>query len=240
LKLASKWASEQLNGLASSDAMEESSGAEEDVDLISMELIAMNSLEVYAKTLLDLGEYHRAASVLSAPPSTATATTSASSAAVAHMKSGSVVAAIAAGSGQGAGGDVIVHPPRDNLSHFGIYIRAYALYMAGERRKEEEMVELRDPLERTALRNSYLSQLAEELHQYSNSNLLDVFGLYIYGVVLKEIQRSPPGLGGSKHRRSTTESRGTGFQANASQDIINQTPTLPPAHIILHVTPEAD
>ena len=46
-------------------------------------------------------------------------------------------------SSSGAGGDLVIGPPLGGLSPFGTYLRAYSLYMAGERRKEEEVVELR-------------------------------------------------------------------------------------------------
>jgi hypothetical protein len=42
-------------------------------------------------------------------------------------------------------------PPHSDLSSYGFYIRAYALYMAGERRKEEEFVEMERYGERTHL-----------------------------------------------------------------------------------------
>jgi hypothetical protein len=34
-------------------------------------------------------------------------------------------------------------PPRQSISTFGLYLRAYCLYLAGERRKEEEYLELK-------------------------------------------------------------------------------------------------
>jgi hypothetical protein len=34
-------------------------------------------------------------------------------------------------------------PPRPSISTFGLYLRAYCLYLAGERRKEEEYLELK-------------------------------------------------------------------------------------------------
>ena len=35
--------------------------------------------------------------------------------------------------------------PATDLSTFGVYLRAYALYMAGERRKEEDHLEMEEP-----------------------------------------------------------------------------------------------
>ena len=46
-------------------------------------------------------------------------------------------------------------------------------------------------MERNALKNPYLSQLVSELFMYHEANALDAFALYMYGVVLKEFQKSP-------------------------------------------------
>ena len=186
LKLASKWASEQLIGLAPTSTAASSQkfdfrGKVEDSPISSLLNEAGNDLELYAKSILDLGEYHRAAAVLSSNPSVDTTMSSSSGGARVNARS----------VGKAQGGDLGIQPPRKNLTPYGIYLRSYALYMAGERRKEEEVLELRDPLERTTVINSYLTQLASELHAGYTSNTLDAFGLYIYGVVLKEIQKSP-------------------------------------------------
>lgn len=67
----------------------------------------------YAKTLMELGDYAHAAATLSQPPAAKAATTE------------------------------TMPPPLEDLSPFGVYLRAYALYMAGERRKEEDYLELK-------------------------------------------------------------------------------------------------
>lgn len=117
LKLAAKWASEQLIGLppppVTGVTTEENANPNNLVEP-SMLLFDMNKgpvedMALYAKSLLDLGEYAHAAAVLSQPNSDITN----------------------------------VSPPLLDLTSFGIYIRAYSLYMAGERKKEEELVELR-------------------------------------------------------------------------------------------------
>jgi anaphase-promoting complex subunit 8 len=100
LKLSARWASEQLIGLPpSSSHVENPNPASQ----------SATDVELYAKSLLELGEYAHAAAVLSKSNQDVTAMTS----------------------------------PAPNLSSFGIFLRAYAMYLAGERRKEEEMVELR-------------------------------------------------------------------------------------------------
>ena len=78
----------------------------------------------YARTLLEMGEYSHAAAVLSQSSVSGSNTTT---------KKGS--------SSSSCGGGTLEYsmpPPMPNLSSLGIYIRAYALYLAGERHKEEE------------------------------------------------------------------------------------------------------
>ncbi len=109
LKLAQKWASEQLMGLHRGGGAVELST---DTIQIFEEYMSptLDDVVLYAKSLMDLGEYVHAASVLSLP------------------SKGKLV--------------LTMTDPLPNLSPFGIYLRAYALYLAGERCKEEEMMEL--------------------------------------------------------------------------------------------------
>ncbi len=65
------------------------------------------------------------------------------------------------------------------------HIRHYAMYMAGEKTKEEDMTKLSDRLERCRVSNPYLLALHTELCVLYEEGALDGFGLYIYGVVLK-------------------------------------------------------
>jgi len=166
LKLASRWAAEQLNSLAPSTKTTQSESSE----VLNG---AGSDLELYAKSIFDLAEYHRAAAILSETSQNR-----------GRLPTGKRKVST-------KGGDLTIHPPRDDLTSYGIYLRAYALYMAGERRKEEEVLELKDPLERTAMQNANLPQLVTELHDYHNRNALDAFGIYVYGVVLKEAHKSP-------------------------------------------------
>lgn len=39
--------------------------------------------------------------------------------------------------------------PKELLGGLGLFVRAYSLFLAGEKKKEEEMVELAEPLERS-------------------------------------------------------------------------------------------
>lgn len=177
LKLASRWASEQLMGLAQiivAPSQTESNMMMDDNDQENNQLLQPlpeencqpNDMEIYAMSLFDLGEYSRAAHVLSLPPSSSHNTPTSPS------PDGSL--------GQ-------INPPQKDLTPLGIYLRAYSLYLEGERRKEEQVTELRDPLERTTLYNTNLSRLEAELKRAHTLGNLDAFGLYVYGVVLKEL-----------------------------------------------------
>lgn len=128
LKLSAKWAAEQWMGLppevisaAATPVLNDSSIIDEFGTSVAATTTIPEELEwnhnvqnkynpglYYARTLLELGEYAHAAAILSQTSLT---------------KAASVE--------QG------VPPPIPNLSPAAIHLRAYALYLAGERRKEE-------------------------------------------------------------------------------------------------------
>jgi len=232
LKLASRWAAEHLNSLIAplppqpppssmptsafdkSGAASEPTGAgintgDNDVHhLPHEELMAGGSdLEKYAKSIFDLGEYNRAATILSVSLHTQYNSDE-------DESSGVPMPGSAKRRVHTKGGDLTIYPPRDSLTSYGIYLRAYALYMAGERRKEEEVLELRDPLERTAMQNANIPQLLRELQEYYEKNLLDAFGLYIFGVVLKEAQKShaPKATYNYNHHHNSSSPRSSTFR----------------------------
>ena len=243
LKLAGKWAAEQVTGIpvgtvhpvvsgSKSNSLEDAdvdlsydldqqqvSPEEEDPSLSMIrELSMMSAEDWYAKSLFDLGEFLHAASVLSS--------NSASSAA-GKSNSATTTTTVRRDITQ-------MGPPKDNLSSYGFYLRAYSLYMAGERRKEEEYSELQggsggstsngNPNEGGAgktgvsfsaasskVKNPYLPQLIREVSEAyqedaiaaeksgngndetkkneTNSPKLDAFGLYVYGMLLKEAKK---------------------------------------------------
>lgn len=119
LKLAAKWAAEQWMGLppdviSSNAAIPNVANSPSTIsDELEWNKCAQNKNNPglhYARTLLELGEYAHAAAVLSQ-----TATTKAAS----EVEQGMM-------------------PPIPNLTKAALYLRAYALYLAGERRKEED------------------------------------------------------------------------------------------------------
>lgn len=128
LKLAAKWASEQLLGLPSytnhtnkgqpktesppdtvpsMTATKTTTSIMEHPQILAV-LQETNPSVLYAKSLLELGEYMHAAAVLSVPNTIVTS----------------------------------MSPMLPDLSSYGIFLRAYALFLAGERRKEEDYIEL--------------------------------------------------------------------------------------------------
>eukprot|EP00956_Cyclotella_meneghiniana_P001653 scaffold1810_cov60-Cyclotella_meneghiniana.AAC.11 len=183
LKIASRWAAEQLIGLADNATNTAAATALPNHSLElgdSHDTTVMTDVEIYACALFDMGEYSRCVHALSASSHT-TATTSTTS-------SNNNNAAFNNRIINNNNNNIQHHPPpHDNLSPLGIYTRAYALYLQGERQKTEELSELRDALQRTNVSNRYLHQLHAELKRFYVLDRLDSFGLYVYGVVLKEL-----------------------------------------------------
>lgn len=63
----------------------------------------------------------------------------------------------------------------------GIFLHYYSLYLAGEKRKEEERLEMGD---RSVVINNELSGIREDLERLYGRDELDGFGLYLYALVL--------------------------------------------------------
>ncbi|KAL3640657.1 anaphase-promoting complex component apc8 [Castilleja foliolosa] len=78
------------------------------------------------------------------------------------------------------------HVLRDQTGKKAVFLRCYALYLAGEKRKEEEMIELEGPLGKSNSLNRELASLERELSNLCKAGTIDPFCLYVYGLVLKE------------------------------------------------------
>ncbi|GAB4845596.1 anaphase-promoting complex component apc8 [Ancistrocladus abbreviatus] len=78
------------------------------------------------------------------------------------------------------------HVLRDQSGRKAVFLRCYALYLAGEKRKEEEMIELEGPLGKSDTVNRELVSLERELSALRKKGTIGPFGLYLYGLVLKE------------------------------------------------------
>ncbi|CAE7545177.1 APC8 [Symbiodinium natans] len=69
-----------------------------------------------------------------------------------------------------------------------VFFRCYALYLAGEKRREEDAAEVSDPAESSRVRNTELKTLEEDLSALHHEQKLDGLGLYVYGIVLKGLE----------------------------------------------------
>ncbi|XP_048229235.1 anaphase-promoting complex subunit 8 isoform X2 [Ricinus communis] len=78
------------------------------------------------------------------------------------------------------------HVLRDQNGKKSVFLRCYALYLAGEKRKEEEMIELEGPLGKSDAVNREFASLEREFSTLRKNGTIDPFGLYLYGLVLKE------------------------------------------------------
>lgn len=89
------------------------------------------------------------------------------------------------------------HVLEETPGHKARFLRLYALYLAGERRKDDQMLE-----ESTNLADSYpahvcnqqLKPIDAELTALHEADELDGYALYLYAVVLKQLQRLPQAL----------------------------------------------
>jgi Anaphase promoting complex subunit 8 / Cdc23 len=102
------------------------------------------SLFQYARTLVELGDYAYAATILSVPSSSSSRTTSSGTSKLTSTPSSLLsptveVTATTSSSHQ----QQLAFPqkPLPHLSSYEIYLRSYALYMAGEKQKEEQILE---------------------------------------------------------------------------------------------------
>lgn len=69
-----------------------------------------------------------------------------------------------------------------------VFLWAYSLYLAGEKRKEEMIVEAKkDPLARVKALNSFIDPLRDELERRREAGNLRGLAVYALGMVLKEI-----------------------------------------------------
>ncbi|KAL9230864.1 hypothetical protein vseg_006159 [Gypsophila vaccaria] len=78
------------------------------------------------------------------------------------------------------------HALRDQTGRKAVFLRCYALYLAGKKRKEEGLIELEGPLGKSNVANPELASIERELSLLKKRGVLDPFGLYLYGLVLKE------------------------------------------------------
>ncbi|KAE9617106.1 putative acetyltransferase A, auxiliary subunit [Lupinus albus] len=78
------------------------------------------------------------------------------------------------------------HVLRSQTGRKSVFLRCYALYLAGEKRKEEEMIELEGPLGKSDAVNGELVSLEREFSTLRKNGTIDPFCLYLYALVLKQ------------------------------------------------------
>jgi Anaphase promoting complex subunit 8 / Cdc23 len=142
LKCSAKWMAEMAVGLSiSADAPpeEDLSSTIPDHFWLTSSVTNHSALFQYARTLFDLGEYAMAASVLS-------------------VGTPGVAESALTGS---------MPAPLPNLSAPEVFLRSYALYMAGEKCKEEQILELERCVFSTIPQSAVHLQIGEQLNDSS-------------------------------------------------------------------------
>ncbi|KAH8068690.1 hypothetical protein JL721_6551 [Aureococcus anophagefferens] len=92
--------------------------------------------------------------------------------------------------------------PAPDAAARDVFHWAYALYLAGEKRREEEICEAsRDALARAKARNSYAPALRDALAARKARGALAGLGGYAYGIVLKELRARATAAAATRPRR---------------------------------------
>ncbi|CAG8542848.1 4538_t:CDS:10 [Ambispora leptoticha] len=73
------------------------------------------------------------------------------------------------------------------VSPKSLFLKIYAKYLAGEKRKEEESNDIMGPLDDPKAINKELVTIQEELEKLYNENEMDGFLLYLYGLITKQL-----------------------------------------------------
>lgn len=79
------------------------------------------------------------------------------------------------------------HTLRGCCSDEGFFLRCYCLYLAGEKDKEDNSLDVIGPEDGSTIVNSELANLKRELVGRQSAGQMDGFAYYLYGVVLKEL-----------------------------------------------------
>ena len=79
--------------------------------------------------------------------------------------------------------------PDDAAAPRDVFLWAYSLYLAGEKRKEETVAETRDASAKSRVGNPYAAGLRDVLLRRQKRGQLQGLGAYALGIVLKELAR---------------------------------------------------
>ena len=93
-----------------------------------------------------------------------------------------------------------------NLNQEELFLRSYSLYLAGEKYREEKLLEISNDVDKSSIINPYLEIILDELGPKYLKNELDGLNIYIYGIALRQVQRSlwkKDKNGGSNHDEET-------------------------------------
>ena len=79
-------------------------------------------------------------------------------------------------------------------SQKAIFLRLYSLYLAGEKGRVQEAQQKSEPLAKAKVVNKELTKIEQELRGGFERKKLDPFNTYLYGLVLKKLDRVEPAL----------------------------------------------
>eukprot|EP00941_MAST-03F_sp_MAST-3F-sp1_P005369 g5369.t1 len=73
----------------------------------------------------------------------------------------------------------------EEIDHIAIFLWGYSLYLGGEKRKQQEINEINEPIESCKVVNRNLSLLRRQLGPLYDEDILDGFGCYLYSMILR-------------------------------------------------------
>lgn len=76
----------------------------------------------------------------------------------------------------------------DCQSSKAFFLHMYASYLAGEKKKYDDLTDLVGPIQFKTIQNGSLKALRVELEKKYNEGTCDGFALYLYGVILKKLE----------------------------------------------------
>ena len=71
-----------------------------------------------------------------------------------------------------------------------LFLRSYSLYLAGEKYREEKLLEISNDVDKSSIVNPYIHIILDELGPLYTKGDLDGLNVYLYGIALRQVQRS--------------------------------------------------
>jgi len=75
-----------------------------------------------------------------------------------------------------------------HMHQAALFLRLYSLYLAGEKRRDEEAMEVADPVQKCQVKNAELKTIEAQLAGLHEQRLLNGLNLYLYGIALKGLE----------------------------------------------------